>query len=138
MFQSEASQVRSQFAEVQPLYERGYVIIPYIGNFTHEKFCVKFVWVFHWCMDTGSTSKIEPGFSDNDITICITNWIRYSALLRAGRPRDRSLSPGSVKNFLRSVQTGSGTYPASYPMGTGGPLPGGKAAGAWKWPLTSN
>jgi hypothetical protein len=25
-----------------------------------------------------------------------------------------------------SVQTGSGAYPASYPMGTGGPLPGGK------------
>jgi hypothetical protein len=25
------------------------------------------------------------------------------------------------------VQTGSGTHPASYPMGTGGPFPGGKA-----------
>jgi hypothetical protein len=30
----------------------------------------------------------------------------------------------SVKRFL---QTGSGAHPASYPMGTGGPFPGGKA-----------
>jgi hypothetical protein len=27
---------------------------------------------------------------------------------------------------------------ASYPMGTGDPFPGGKAAGVWRWPLTSN
>jgi len=27
--------------------------------------------------------------------------------------------------------------PASYPMGTMGSFPGGKAAGAWSWPLTS-
>jgi hypothetical protein len=32
---------------------------------------------------------------------------------------------------------GSGTYPASYQMGTGGSFPEGKAAGAWSWPLTS-
>jgi hypothetical protein len=29
--------------------------------------------------------------------------------------------------LLASVQTGSGTHPASYSMGTGGPFPGGKA-----------
>jgi len=28
-------------------------------------------------------------------------------------------------------------YPASYPMGTRGSYPGGKAAGAWSWLLTS-
>jgi hypothetical protein len=28
------------------------------------------------------------------------------------------------------VQTGSGAHPASYPTGTGGTFPGGKAAGA--------
>jgi hypothetical protein len=27
-------------------------------------------------------------------------------------------------------------HPASYPMGTRGSFPGGKAAGAWSWPLT--
>jgi hypothetical protein len=39
---------------------------------------------------------------------------------------------------LHLVQTGSGAHPASYPMDTGGAFPGGKAAGAWSWPLTSN
>jgi hypothetical protein len=43
----------------------------------------------------------------------------------------RSSSPGSVKNFLHVVQTGSGAHPASYPMGTRGSFPEGKAAGAW-------
>jgi hypothetical protein len=39
---------------------------------------------------------------------------------------------------LQSVHTGSGAHPTSYPMGTGGSFPGGKAAGAWSWPLTSS
>jgi hypothetical protein len=34
-------------------------------------------------------------------------------------------------SFHYRVQTGSGTHPASYPMGTGGSFPGGKADGAW-------
>jgi hypothetical protein len=34
-------------------------------------------------------------------------------------------------------QIGSGVHLASYPMGTRGSFPGGKAAGAWSWPLTS-
>jgi hypothetical protein len=36
------------------------------------------------------------------------------------------------------VQTGPGVHPASYPMGTKGSFPGGKAAGVWSWALTSN
>jgi hypothetical protein len=40
--------------------------------------------------------------------------------------------PGRDKIFflLHSVQTSSGTHPASYPMGTGGSFPGSKAVGA--------
>jgi hypothetical protein len=40
--------------------------------------------------------------------------------------------PAGAGNFsLRHrVQTGSGAHPASYPMGTRGSFPGGKAAGA--------
>jgi hypothetical protein len=34
------------------------------------------------------------------------------------------------------VQNGSGAHPAPYPMGTRN-FPGGKATGAWSWPLTS-
>jgi hypothetical protein len=40
--------------------------------------------------------------------------------------------PAGAGNFprRRHVQTGSGTHPASYPMGTEGFFPGSKAAGA--------
>jgi len=34
------------------------------------------------------------------------------------------------------VQNVSGAHPASYRMGTRCSFPGGKAAGAWSWPLT--
>jgi hypothetical protein len=37
---------------------------------------------------------------------------------------------GQEFSHLHIVQTGSGAHLASYPMGTGGSLPGGKAAGA--------
>jgi hypothetical protein len=47
--------------------------------------------------------------------------------------------PAGAGNFSlhHRVQNGSGAHPATYSMGTGGSLPGGKAAGAWSWPLTS-
>jgi hypothetical protein len=47
--------------------------------------------------------------------------------------------PGRGKRLFvfHSVQTGSETHQASYPMGTGGDFSGGKAAGAWSWPLPS-
>jgi hypothetical protein len=54
---------------------------------------------------------------------------RYSDWLRAGRPRGRSSSPGSVKNFLQVVQTGSGAHPVSYPKVRGAPSPGVKRHG---------
>jgi hypothetical protein len=44
---------------------------------------------------------------------------------------------GSRISLLHVLWTGSGTHPASYPMGTGASFPGGKAAGALSWPLTS-
>jgi hypothetical protein len=39
-------------------------------------------------------------------------------------------SPAGAKDFSSglSVQTGSGAQPASCPVGTGGPFPGGKSA----------
>jgi hypothetical protein len=47
--------------------------------------------------------------------------------------------PAGVGNFSvhHRVQNGSGAHPASYPMGTRGSFPGGKATGSWSWPLTS-
>jgi hypothetical protein len=40
-------------------------------------------------------------------------------------------------SFHYRVQNGSGAHPASYTMATVSSFPGGKAAGAWSWPLTS-
>jgi hypothetical protein len=47
--------------------------------------------------------------------------------------------PAGAMNFSHHhcVQHGSEAHPASYPMGTRSSLPGGKAAGAWSWLLTS-
>jgi hypothetical protein len=47
--------------------------------------------------------------------------------------------PARAGNFSlhHRVQNGSGAHPASYPMGTSDSFPGGKAARAWSWPLTS-
>jgi hypothetical protein len=56
----------------------------------------------------------------------VTGW---TALVRPAGARDIRL--------LHSVQTDSGAQPASYPMATRISFPGGKAAEAWSWPLTS-
>jgi hypothetical protein len=62
---------------------------------------------------------------------------RYSAGLRAWWSGVRV--PAGAGNFSlhHRVQTGSGTYSASCPMGTRGSFPVGKTAGTWSWPLTS-
>jgi hypothetical protein len=46
--------------------------------------------------------------------------------------------PVGAGNFSLNyrVQNGSGAHRVSYPMGTTSSFPGGKAAGAWSWPLT--
>jgi hypothetical protein len=38
--------------------------------------------------------------------------------IATGKTEGLELSPGSVKNFLHVIQTGSGDHPTSYPMGT--------------------
>jgi hypothetical protein len=52
-----------------------------------------------------------------------------SVSIVSGRPADRSSIPGRGEDFSSSVcvQTGSGAYPASCTMGTGGSFPGAKA-----------
>jgi hypothetical protein len=45
---------------------------------------------------------------------------------------------GQEFSLLQIVQACSEVHPTSSPMGTGSSFPGGKAAGAWIWSLTSN
>jgi hypothetical protein len=54
--------------------------------------------------------------------------IAQSVSLRAGRPAFGSRQ-GEEFSLLLSTQTGSGAHPASYPMGTGGAVPGVKRPG---------
>jgi hypothetical protein len=81
--------------------------------------------------------------------------LKYLSICDRGRSRDSSVGivlgyglddggsrvrfPAGAGDFSlhHRVQNGSGAHPASYPMGTRGSFPGGKAAGAWSWPLTS-
>jgi hypothetical protein len=69
------------------------------------------------------------------------HWLnRDSDWLRPERLRARSSIPGRIKIFIfyTSFSPALGVHSASYPMGTGGSFPGGKATKAWGWPLTSN
>jgi hypothetical protein len=63
---------------------------------------------------------------DSASAVCIA--LGYGLDGRGSRVR----FPAGVGNLSlhHRVQTGSGAHPASYPMGTRGSFPGGKAAGA--------
>jgi len=73
------------------------------------------------------------------------NYFPFCRIGRIGIPQWYSVGWSGVRfsagagNFSlhRRVQTGSGAYLASYPMGNRGCFPGGKAAGAWSWSLPS-
>jgi hypothetical protein len=52
-------------------------------------------------------------------------------------PRVRFPAEAGNISLYHRVQKGSRAHPASYPMGTRGSFPGGKAAGAWSWQQTS-
>jgi hypothetical protein len=56
-------------------------------------------------------------------------------VLRNGLRRVAVNIPVGARNFSlhRRVQNGSGAHPTTYPMGTRGSFPGGKAAGEWSW-----
>jgi hypothetical protein len=87
-----------------------------------------------WCLRT--TARI---FIFRSVNTNIRS--RDSDWLRAGRPRGRSSSPCKIKNFLFSTSSRPALEPTQPPIQWvpgGGTLPGGKAAGAWSWPLTSN
>jgi hypothetical protein len=74
----------------------------------------------------GSYTKACPKFKSRDSSVCIA--LGYGLDDRGSRIR----FPAGAVNFSlhHCVQIGSGTHPASYPVGTRGSFPGGIAAGA--------
>jgi hypothetical protein len=60
------------------------------------------------------------------------SWVSSGSIVSDYGLDDRAIevrSQAGAKDFssVLCVQTGSGAHPASSPMGTGGPIPGGKA-----------
>jgi hypothetical protein len=68
------------------------------------------------------------------------NLIQYMKTIGYGLD-DRSSIPGTGNDGAFSLRyrarIGDETHPAPYSIGSGGSFPGGKAAGAWSWPLNT-
>jgi hypothetical protein len=71
----------------------------------------------------------------SEIGARIAQW--FSAVLWAGWLGVWVQAEAGNFSLHHCFQTGSGTHPAFYPVGTRGSFPGDKVAGAWSWPLTS-
>jgi len=76
---------------------------------------------------------------ENNHVVSLWNKSTFFIALDYGLNRRGFGVPSGSRNFSRHhrFQTGSGTQPASYPMGIRGSFSGHKAAGAWSWWLTS-
>jgi hypothetical protein len=79
----------------------------------------------------------------NQALIECVSWrtsVGIATSLRAGRQRSVGSISGRTRDvsILHNTQTAFGAHPASYPVGTVGYFFGGKSAGAWSWPLTSD
>jgi hypothetical protein len=102
---------------------------------------------FHAVDGIVSSAQKFPAFCETGVSICV----KYSPLLglvlvylfsclviyglftdavSSSRGVGFRVPVGEFFSLLHVVQTGSGSYPASYPIGTGGSFPRGKAAGA--------
>jgi hypothetical protein len=109
--------------------------------------CLKFVrfpsvlkWYLKMCPDiflprphkiTYHNHPLSSKRRDSSVGIELSYWLidRGSRLWFPAEAGDFS--------FHHRVQSDSAAHPASYPIGTRGSFPGGKAGGAWTWPLTS-
>jgi hypothetical protein len=99
--------------------------------------------IFGWHERFKESSHDETTNDDN-----AHHFLRYQGVLFTFKSRDSSVGialgygldnlgsgvrfPAGAGNFSLNhrVQKGSGAHPASYPMGTRGSIPGGKASGA--------
>jgi hypothetical protein len=90
----------------------------------------------HILLDFVTRSKLCPAKNNcksPDSSVGIANRLRA----RWSSSRVRFPVGDVYFSLYHRVQNGFGTNPASYPICSWGSFPGGKAAGAWIWPLTS-
>jgi hypothetical protein len=88
-----------------------------------------FTKALHWTLNGAS-------WIQTTLAQCIS--LRSILILSVNRG-SRVRFPAGAGNFSlhHRIQNGSGAHRGSYPMGTRVSFHGGKAAGAWSWPLTS-
>lgn len=92
---------------------------------TLEKINTKLIMISTW------TEYITVNF--------VMNWLFKGAIIAKGSEAgQRGRLQSWVKSVLHVIHTGSGAHPGFYPMFNGGTFPGGRTAGEWSWPLTSN
>jgi hypothetical protein len=96
-----------------------------------------------WNTETRHPSHTRDSVLGNATRLLITKSHDSSVGIALGYRLDdrgsRVRFPPGTGNFSlhHRVQNGSEDHSASYPMGTRGSFPVSKAAGAWRWPLTS-
>jgi hypothetical protein len=113
------------------------ILLVSVVSFDAITLCVASQWVFNFVISLSTQSGnfwIHPCIKqsrDGSVGIALGYVLDY-------RSSGVRFPPGAGNfSFHRQVQNGSWAHPASYPMGTRCSFPGGKAAGAWSWPLTS-
>jgi len=102
------------------------------------------VFTFLWTLSGQRFDRIKLHVAGRAV-YCVTQlaekWIpvlRYSDWLQLEDRGSGVRFPGRwYFSLFHRIQTGFGSHPASYPRGTGGSFPGGKAAEAWSRPFTS-
>jgi hypothetical protein len=86
---------------------------------------------------SSNEALLNPAFAWSDKETLTKNrklgqWVtKFHFGLDSGGSRVRFPAEDGNFSFHHRVQNGSEAHPASYPMGTRGSFPGGKAAGAW-------
>jgi hypothetical protein len=114
-----------------------------VGSGRLVRLCV-FVWISLLLIDLKPVRNCSARFrrilarKDGALNIRDTLRMRFCASYISSFKKRFSLRGCIMLSFGRiSVSMGVVRHPASYPMGTRGSFPGGKAAGSWSWPLTS-
>jgi hypothetical protein len=103
---------------------------------TDSRTCQVSYWVFCICISCPWREGIARGFMEfitSCFFLCLMTWTSVvttglmTVITSVFRTFNEPVYHRIQKDSIEKVQTSSGAHPASYPMGTGGPFPGGKA-----------
>jgi hypothetical protein len=109
------------------------IMEPEAVGYRHASFTMAKAWAMFWVWQ-GMRSYASQFY-------IIKNYVLpqvYTAARRLSIATGSRLDPSRSKNFslLHSIQTTSKAHPTSYPVGSVGSFPRGKASWVWSWPFT--